>query len=604
MKKHLLAILSLLFISASLTAQTTNTYVVADNGPYMMSCSDTLITLADIYEKTGIRDLNDPNDNVSMYKMFRLQGSVITEDELTSIKYSDYSAVFIKKMNATAFPNSGVQIFLYVTIPPDKLFTADTLRYTVEKGATKNYTEDFFGKFIFFSSNNDETALSERILFTDESAGPGTGTESPISAVPNWSIRGAGKYKIKVQVSVCNPLDYFYDSIYVIITETPCLRLEIKDMPSVCRDEVLDLTPYVYLDGHAATASELAQMTFINKSLLSGPEEIFDPTMLDMTQMVNKTTRFPQIKINYQPNVDLGICTAFTYAPALTVPTKLITTDIILTKNNYGNTVYYTVDGDYYGFNDMFEKNVLKKLYLDNFAVHSGTRLDFYTDAALATPVIGNNLTPGTYYIAATDPECANDSTKFTINVKNKAFDIFWKSAPALGKGYYTFTAPVTEGAAYSWFVWGGSIVSGLNTNEVTVYYSEDAAPSVLVSCTITVTPANTRTNAVGTVTSSAVYITSDQNGDKVEITPELTTPIISSVAKSSLTAYPNPAKETFSLSGSGVYDVKIYNTLGQLVFANASYEATTPITLENKGLHVVYVTQKGISQVVKVIAE
>ncbi len=604
MKKQLLAILSTLLFSTALPAQTTNTHVVADNGAYMMSCSDTLITLADIYEKTGIRDLNDPNDNVSMYKMFRLEGAVITEDELTSIKYSDYPAVFIQKMNATVFHNSGVQIFLYVTVPPTSLFSVDTLTYTVEKGAKVKYTNDFFGKFVFFSSNNDVTDLLERILFTDESAGPGTGTELPISAVSDWAVRGAGNYKIRVQVAVCNPLDYYYDSIYIIVNETPCLRLEIKDMPSVCRDQVLDLTPYVYLDGHAATTAELAEMTFINKSLLSGSETVFEPTMLDMTEMINKTTRYPQIKITYQPNVTLGICTAYTYAPTLKVPTKLITTDLILTKDNYGGTVNYTVDGDYYSFNDMFDKNILKKLYLDNFAAHSGSTFDFYSDTTLATPVTGNNLTPGTYYVAATNADCTNDSTRFTIKVKNRDFNIFWESAAALGKGYYTFTAPVTENAQYAWFVWGGSIISGINTNQVTVYYSENSSPSVLVSCTISVMPANTRTNGIASSTSSAVYITSDEAGDKVEITPELTTSIISSVAKSSLTAYPNPAKETFSLSGSGMYDVKIYNTIGQLVFANTSYEATTPITLENKGMHVVYITQKGISQVVKVIIE
>lgn len=606
MKKQLLVtIVSILFLSASLTAQTTDTHIVADNGARMFSCSDTLITLADIFYTTGIRDLNDPNDDISMYKMFRLSGSVITEDELTSIHYSEYSTVYIKKMNATAIGYSGIAVFLYVTIPPTSLFSVDTLKFTVEKGAAKMYTGDFFDTFTLFSSDNDLTDLSERILFTDESAGPGTGTELPISQVPDWSNRGAGKYKIRVQAAVCNPLDYYYDSIYVIITETPCLKLEIKNMPSVCRDEIIDITPYVYLDGIAATTTHLAQMTFTNKSILANQTGYtFDPTAMDMTDMVDKTTRFPQLQIAYQPNVTLGICTNYSYTPALKVPTKLITTDIILTKNNYGGAANYTVDGDYFGINNVFAKDAFKKLYVDNFNVHAGTTLDFYSDAVLATPVTGNNLPAGTYYIVATNPDCTDDSTRFTVTVKNKDFEIVFQSAPALGKGYYTFTAPIYEGATYAWFIWGGSMVAGAQTSQVTVYYSENAFSSVTVRCTITLSNPAARTTELIQPLQSALYITSDENGDKGEITPNLTTPIISSVAKSSLTAYPNPAKETFSLSGSGTYDVKIYNTLGQLVYANRSYEAATPITLENKGMHVVYVTQKGISQVVKVIAE
>ncbi|WP_018342654.1 T9SS type A sorting domain-containing protein [Cytophaga aurantiaca] len=598
-KQLLLIILSVLFLSTSLIAQTTGTYVVSDNGNYMYSCVDSTITVADIIKKTGIHDLNDPSDNASMYKMFRLEGAVITTDELTSIHYSDYTAVFIQKMNATDFHNSGVQVFLYNTVPPTALFTVDTLKYTVEKNATVNFTSDFFAKFIFFSSQNDLTSLNERILFTDQSIG----TEAPISSNNTWSVVGKGKYKIRVQVAVCDPHDYYYDSIYVIVNETPCLKLEIKNMPSVCRDDIIDITPYVYLDGNVASATDLAQMTFTNKSLLGGPGTTFDPATMDMTEMVDKTSRFPQLQIVYQPNVALGVCTNYTYTPSLKVPTKLITTDLVLTKNNYGGAANYTVEGDYYGINDVFTKDVFKKLYLDNFSVaHGGTVFDFYSDAALQSPVSGNNLTPGTYYIIATNPDCSNDSTKFTVNVKNKDFDIVWQSAPAIGKGYYTFTAPSYSGATYAWFVWGGSIISNYTANPVTVYFSETAAPSVLVSCTITLPTA--RTTATDGSLKSAVYVTSNESGDKVEITPSITTAIIPGVAKSSLTAYPNPAAESFALSGTGMYDVKIYNTLGQLVYTNASYKAETPITVLNKGMHVVYVTQNGIAQVVKVIVE
>lgn len=596
-KQVLLPLLSILFLSSSLFAQTTGTYVVADNGARMSSCIDSLITLAEIFEQTGIRDLNDPSDDVSMYKMFRLQGSVITDEELTSVLYSEGS-VFIKKMNATNFHNGGIQIFLYVITPPTHLFTVDTLKYTVEKNATIAFTADFFSKFVFFSSGKDATHLSQRILFTDESNGPGT--ESP-STTADWTV-GKGKYKIRVQVAVCEPTDYYYDSIYIIVNETPCLKLEIKNMPSVCWDEVIDITPYVYVDDHLAMPTELSQMTFINTSLPSSPVN-FDPTAMDMSEMIDKIARFPQFQMKYQPNVALGICGNTGYVPPLKVPTEIAGSNVVITKNNNGGITTYTVDGDYYGFNDVFAKDVFKELYLNNFNIHAGSTFDFYSDASLETPVIGNNLIPGTYQIVATNPDCSNDSTQFTVNIKNKDFEIVWQSAPAIGNGYYTFTAPITPGATYAWFVWGGSIISGNTTNQVTVYFSETAAPSVLVSCTMTLPTART-TSEDGTL-KSAVYMTSNNsNGDKVEITPGLTTGIFTSAPKSLLTAYPNPAAETFALSGSGMYDVKIYNTLGQLVFANTSYEANTTIQLQNKGMHLVHVTQKGISQVVKIVVE
>lgn len=334
MKKQVLIILSALFLSSGLSAQTTDTYIVADNPARVSSCVDSLITLADIMRIAGIHDLNDPNDDISMYKMFRLEGSVITTDELTSIHYSDYPAVFIKKMNATVPHHGGIQIFTNLIVPPTALFTVDTLKYTVEKGATVNFTPDFFAKFNFFTSGNDLTDLYQRILITDQSVG----TEVPIGTNTTWSIVGKGKYKIRVQVAVCNPTNLYYDSIYVIVNETPCLKLEVKNMPSVCRDEVIDITPYVYLDGQVATAMDLSQMTFTDKSVFGNPGVTFDPTAMDVSEMIDKTSRYPQFQIAYQPNVTLGVCTNYSYMPTLKVPTKLLTTDIILTKNNYGNT--------------------------------------------------------------------------------------------------------------------------------------------------------------------------------------------------------------------------------------------------------------------------
>ena len=72
-----------LLLPVWLSAQTTGTYVVADRTQHVRSCQDSLITLANIISRTGILDINDPNDNVSQYKMFKLNGSVITTEEVT-----------------------------------------------------------------------------------------------------------------------------------------------------------------------------------------------------------------------------------------------------------------------------------------------------------------------------------------------------------------------------------------------------------------------------------------------------------------------------------------------------------------------------------------
>lgn len=96
-EKYLLTFLSAILLSSSLNAQTTDTYVVADKPAGLSSCVDSIITLEDIFKIAEIRDLNDPNDDVSMYKMFRLEGSVITTDELTNIHYSDYQVYLLKR---------------------------------------------------------------------------------------------------------------------------------------------------------------------------------------------------------------------------------------------------------------------------------------------------------------------------------------------------------------------------------------------------------------------------------------------------------------------------------------------------------------------------
>jgi len=603
MKKHLLLLLFITFcLSKIASAQTTGTFVVCNNGNRMGSCSDTSITLADIFNYTGIQDLNDPNDDVSMYKMFRLDGPVITTDELTTIKYTDYTHVYIQKMNPTVGGHEGVEILIDYIIPPTSMFAVDTLKYTVDKGATISYVADFFANLNLFSSSKDVLPINQRILFTDESIG----TETPMGTDGPWTV-GKGKYKIRVMVSVCTATDYYYDSIYVIVNESPCIPVEIKNMPSVCRDEVIDITPYVYVDGSVATSEQLGEMTFINKSDFSNPiGTSLDPTAVDMTQMINKHLLFPKLEIAYQPNADFGVCINYTFFPSTKVPSKVSASTTVISKDNYGQEIVYALDGEYYSFNGMFNKNTFKKLYLDNYnTVVGGTVFNFYTDALYQSPVAGDNLAPGRYYIVATNPNCSNDSTVFDVTIKDRDFDIVWQSAPSIGKGYYTFTAPTYDGATYDWFVWGGSIVQGKNAVQATVYYSETAAASVLVSCTITLpAPANARTTDTDNALQSAVYLSTTSDGSKEVM--DFTTVVTATQAytENTCTIYPNPATETFAISGSGVYDIKVYNTLGQLVHANSSYTANTPISIDRKGMHVVYLSQKGITQTMKIILQ
>jgi|GEM_PF-1054747 hypothetical protein len=604
MKKHLLLVLFITFCFSELvSAQTTGTYVVCNNGNRMGSCSDTSITLADIFQYTGIQDLNDPTDNVSMYKMFRLDGPVITSDELTSITYSEYTQVYIQKMNPTVGGHEGIAVFIDYIHPPTSMFAVDTLKYTVDKGATVSYVNDFFSNLNLFSSAKDVLPLDQRILFTDESIG----TETPMGTNGPWIV-GKGKYKIRIMVSVCTATDYYYDSIYVIVNETPCLPVEIKNMPSVCRDEVIDITPYVYVDGTLATSTQLGEMTFTNKSDLSNPTGTpLDPTSVDMTQMINKLLLFPKLEIAYQPNVDFGVCTNYTFLPTTKVPSKISTSSTVISKDNYGKEIVYTLDGEYYSFNNTFNKNTFKKLYLDNYSnVVGGTVFNFYTDALYQSPVIGSNLAPGSYYIVATNPDCSNDSTIFDITITNSDFDIVWQANTNEGKGYYTFTAPTYDGATYSWFVWGGSIVAGQTASQATVYYSEDAASSVLVSCTITLpAPANARTTATDNSLNSAVYLGTSADGSKEAM--DFTTVVTATqtaYTENACSVYPNPASEMFAISGSGVYDVKVYNTLGQLMHTNNSYMANTPISINSKGMHVIYMSQNGNTQTMKIILQ
>lgn len=599
MKKNLLFLAGLLlFLTQAVSAQTTGTFVVADNGNRLSSCADTLITIEGIFNRLAIHDLNDPNDDVSKYRILRLNGSVITQDELISFKYTDYATIYIDKPNTPMTGHNGVQIFLNIVDPPSKLFDKDTLQYVVEREATKNYVSDFFAHTNVWSSGLDNVPIQDRLLFTDLSVG----IEKPIMEVPDWSIRGKGEYRIRFAVAVCGPNDLLWDTIYVIIQESLCNSIQIKNAIPVCLDDIADITPFVYVNNHVATTAELNDMTFYDRSFLSNPSAgaVIDPTAINIASMYNTSTLYPIIELVYQPNVAVGTCSQYNYFFTTKVPSTLLSTPTIITQDNYGYTRTFNVDGDYYGINDVFNKNTLKSLYIDNYNVFTGSSFDFYTDAQLQNPVAGDNLTPGTYYISSTNPECTNDQTKFTVNIKNRDFDIVWKGASAIGKGYYTFTAPEYAGATYAWIVWGGSIVSGLNTKEIIVYYSENASKYVTVGCLITL-PAG-RTSANSTMGSALYLSATGEDGTMEVLTPQVVTSVDQPTSTAVAVAYPNPAETVFMISGEGNFDLSVYNALGQLVFENQTYTANTPITIQSKGVHVVRINQNNKSQTLKVV--
>jgi len=248
----------------------------------------------------------------------------------------------------------------------------------------------------------------------------------------------------------------------------------------------------------------------------------------------------------------------------------------------------------------VFDKTTLRDLYINNFNIFAGAVFSFYTDNTYQNPVSGTNLIPGTYYVIATHPDCVYDSSFFVIQVKNKDFDIQWQSAQNLGKGYYTFYAPQYEGASYAWSVWGGSIVSGSNTtNQITVYYSENASKYVTVSCQINFTAGRTTANGMG----SAVYLGSTgQNGEMEVMTPQTVTGVEQPLNNTVSVAYPNPAENGFAVSGTGEFQLTVFNAMGQLVYENQAYIANSSIDLAGKGLHVIHLNQRNRSQTLKVV--
>lgn len=583
-------------------AQTTGTYVVTDNTNRVFSCQDTSITLQTIYERAGIRDLDDPSDNAGNYRMLRLNGSLITSDIIAGpIKYTDYASVYVEKFGTTFNGHNGVVIYLGLIQRPTSLFKKDSLVYTVEKGAKVNYTKDMFDNFTFYSNGFDVKSLEQRFTFIDEA----NQINTPMTGASHWEV-GKGNYKVKLDVAVCSASDLFWDSLAVIVKESPCSNVAIKSLPSVCLTDQIDIRDHVYVDGAKASASQLANMTFWDRSSLTnanaGAE--LDPSNIHIAQMFSKTDRSPNMVVKYQPNVDLGtsVCLDYGYRFTTKIPTKFVFTDAVFLRDNADRFVQYQIDGIYYGFNNEFKKDVLNKRYLDYYQVFAGTTFRYFTDATFTTEVTGSTLSPGNYTVLATNSNCSEDSSTFAIQVKNRDFDIQWKSAANQGKGYYTFTADDYPGATYSWFVWGGSIVAGLGTKEVTVYFSQNMASAVTVQCTINL-PVSTRMEAGTTTIGSALYTQVNASQAIGDFVTSIQTENKASGFTSSF-VYPNPANQSFAVSGNGSYDLKVYNALGQLEYADRSYVANSPIQLENKGMYIVHLSQQNSKQILKVMLQ
>lgn len=603
-KQFLLALPSLAayLVGNILFAQTTGTFIVADKGNRAYSCVDSLLHMTSIYNMVGLKDLNDPNDNPSNYRILKLQGSVITNDEITEpFAFSAYSQIYVEKKNTTFNGHNGLVIYTGLLQRPSTFFKNDTLKpYTVEKGATVSFSQDFFNNFEYWESGYDTETLQNRIIFVDEQ----NHISEPIGS--HWVV-GKGTYKVKVKAAVCGPNDLMWDSVYVIVKETPCLRLDIKDLPSVCSDDVIDITPYIQLDGGFASVSQLAEMSFKDKSNINpAANGVLDPHAINIGQMLNKTDKSPALEISYQPNVaqGAGVCAAYFYRFAHRVPTKYIMTNLVFLKDNSNRMVYYEIDGEYFGFNNSFNKQFFRTMFLDYYNVFSGTLLNFYSESQPKTEVVGSVLSPGNYTIKATNPNCEADTSTFKVTIKNRDFDITWKSATAIGKGYFTFTAPDYPNATYSWFAYGGSVVSGLGTKEIVVYYSESASPAVTVSCEITLPASpNARLEEGEVKEKSSLYL--DVKAVKtIDQLLVLNTPQEQTLATSSSSVYPNPGRGSFTISGTGTYDLKVYNSLGQLVHQETSYEANSALILDTKGMHFVYLIQNENRQILKVMVQ
>src|SRR5690348_16648393 len=106
MKKQVL--LCMLALLSATIASAQNTFIVTDNTPRVTSCDDSLISLQDIYQLTGMHDLDDPADDYTKYRMLELNGSFSTSNVIAGpIHYSDYAQIYVEKTGTVFNGHNG-----------------------------------------------------------------------------------------------------------------------------------------------------------------------------------------------------------------------------------------------------------------------------------------------------------------------------------------------------------------------------------------------------------------------------------------------------------------------------------------------------------------
>jgi hypothetical protein len=99
----------------------------------------------------------------------------------------------------------------------------------------------------------------------------------------------------------------------------------------------------------------------------------------------------------------------------------------------------------------------------------------------------------------------------------------------------------------------------------------------------------------------SAVYLNVKESKSLEEL---ITNTQVDLQEKVSLAAYPNPASGSFAISGEGTYRLKMYNTLGQLVYRDDNYEGNNVIQFKDKGMHKIHLQQEGRHEKLTLVLE
>jgi len=70
------------------------------------------------------------------------------------------------------------------------------------------------------------------------------------------------------------------------------------------------------------------------------------------------------------------------------------------------------------------------------------------------------------------------------------------------------------------------------------------------------------------------------------------------------ISAFPNPSDGTIIISGEGVYEVKVFNAMGQLVYEDPAYSSNSELNVNSKGVHVIQLLQNGRRGMLKVVMQ